>query len=111
MLNDDDAGAAKPAAWKKRVKTGWPSVRVEQVESSGVGDAAEVGALLSVRAFVSLAELTADDVHAQVLHGKIDSNNVLTGVTVQDLDLAESYDGGRYRFDGPIVLDRGGAFG
>jgi hypothetical protein len=29
---------------------------------------------------------------------------VLTDVTVQDLDLAESYDGGRYRFDGPIVL-------
>jgi len=25
--------------------------------------------------------------------------------------LAESCDGGRYRFDGPIVLDRGGAFG
>ncbi len=41
--------------------------------------------------------------HVQVLHGKIDSNDVLTGVTVQDLDLAESYDGGRYRFDGPIV--------
>ena len=32
----------------------WPSVRVEHVESSGVGDAAEVGALLSVRTFVSL---------------------------------------------------------
>ena len=78
---------------------------------SGVGDAAEVGALLSVRAFVSLGELTPDDVHVQVLHGKIDSNDVLTGVTVQDLDLAESYDGGRYRFNGPIVLDRGGAFG
>jgi glycogen phosphorylase len=111
MLNADYAGAAKLAAWKKRVKTGWPSVRVEHVESSGVGDAAEVGALLSVRAFVSLGELTPDDVHVQVLHGKIDSNDVLTDVTVQDLDLAESYDGGRYRFDGPIVLDRGGAFG
>jgi glycogen phosphorylase len=81
----------------------WPSVRVEHVEFSGVGDAAEVGALLSMRAFVSLGELTPDDVHVQVLHGKIDSNDVLTGVTVQDLDLAESYDGGRYRFDGPIV--------
>jgi starch phosphorylase len=81
----------------------WPSVRVEHVEFSGVGDAAEVGALLSVRAFVSLGELTPDDVHVQVLHGKIDSNDVLTGVTVQDLDPAESYDGGRYRFDGPIV--------
>lgn len=93
------------------MKTGWPSVRVEHVESSGVGDAAEVGALLSARAFVSLGELTPDDVHVQVLHGKIDSNDVLTDVTMQDLDLAESYDGGRYRFDGPIVLDRGGAFG
>ena len=91
MLNADYVGAAKLAAWKKRVKTGWPSVRVEHVESSGVGDAAEVGALLSVRTFVSLGELTPDDVHVQVLHGKIDSNDVLTGVTVQDLDLAESY--------------------
>jgi starch phosphorylase len=45
------------------VKTGWPGVWVEHVESSGVGDAAEVGALLSVRAFVSLGELTPDDVH------------------------------------------------
>jgi glycogen phosphorylase len=39
------------------------------------------------------------------------SADVLTDVTVQDLELAESCDGSRYRFDGPIVLDRGGAFG
>jgi hypothetical protein len=37
--------------------------------------------------------------------------DVLTGVTVQDLDLAESYDGGHYRGGGPIVPGRGGAFG
>jgi starch phosphorylase len=93
------------------VAESWPSVRVEHVESSGAGDAAEVGAPLSVRAFLSLGELTPDDVHVQVLHGKIDCNDVLTGVTVQDLELAESCVGGRHRFDGPIVLDRGGAFG
>jgi hypothetical protein len=39
------------------------------------------------------------------------SADVLADVTVQDLELAESCDGSRYRFDGPIVLDRGGAFG
>ena len=111
LLNADYAGAARLAAWKKRVKGAWPSVRVEHVESSGVGDAAEVGAVLSVRAFVSLGELTPDDVHVQVLHGKIDSNDVLTDVTVRDLVLAESYDGGRFRFDGDIELDRGGPFG
>jgi hypothetical protein len=48
------------------VAESWPSVRVEHVESSGAGVAAEVGALLSVRAFLSLGELTPDDVHVQV---------------------------------------------
>ncbi len=31
------------AAWKKKVRAGWPGVRVEHVESSGVSDAPEVG--------------------------------------------------------------------
>jgi glycogen phosphorylase len=93
------------------VKTGWPGIRAEHVDSSGVGDAAEVGALLSVRTFVCLGELIPDDVHVQVLRGKIYGNDVFTGVTVQDLDLAERYEGGRCRFGRPIVLDRGGAFG
>ena len=103
--------AAKLAAWKKRVKAAWPSVRVEHVESSGVGDAAEVGATLNVRAFVSLGDLTPDDVHVQVLHGRADSNDVLTDVTVRDLSLGDTYDGGRYLFEGEIELDRGGPFG
>jgi starch phosphorylase len=111
LLNADYAGAARLAAWKKRVRAAWPSVRVEHVESSGVGDAAEVGALLSVRAFVALGDLLPEDVHVQVLHGKIDSNDVLTDITVKDLSLAETYDGGRYRFDGDVELDRGGPFG
>src|SRR4051794_34780821 len=111
LLNSDYAGAATLAAWKKKVKAAWPSVRVEHVESSGVGDAAEVGAVLNVRAFVSLGDLTPDDVHVQVVHGRIDSNDVLTDSTLSDLVLADTYDGGRYRFDGDVELDRGGPFG
>ncbi len=111
LLNSDYAGAAKLAAWKKRVKAAWPAVKVEHVESSGVGDAAEVGAILNVRAFVSLGDLSTDDVHVQVLHGKTDSNDVLADVSVKDLALAETYEGGRFRFDGDIELDRGGPFG
>ena len=45
-LNSDYAGARDLAAWKAQVKGAWPEVRVEHVESSGVGDAAEVGATL-----------------------------------------------------------------
>jgi starch phosphorylase len=111
LLNADFAGAAKLAAWKKRVRTAWSSVRVEHVESSGVGDAAEVGAVLNVRAFVSLGELTPEDVHVQVLHGKIDSNDLLVDTEITDLAMAESYEGGRHRFDGEVVLDHSGPFG
>ena len=110
-LNSDYTGAAELAAWKKKVRAAWPNVRVEHVESSGVGDAPEVGATLSVRSFVSLGGLTPDDVHVQVVHGKIDSSDQLVDTTVEDLALAESYDGGRFRFDGDVVLDRSGAFG
>ncbi len=39
-LDADDAAAIDLAAWKKRVKDGWPDVRIEHVESSGVGELA-----------------------------------------------------------------------
>ncbi len=55
-LNSDYAGAVDLAAWKRRVLAAWPDVRVEHVESSGVNDAPEVGAVLSTRAFVALGE-------------------------------------------------------
>ena len=97
MLNADYAGAAMLAAWKKRAKTGWPSVLVEHVESSGVvGGAAEAGALLSGRTFVSLGELPPTTYSSRSCTARS-----------TDLELAESYDRGRCRFDGPIVLDRG----
>jgi hypothetical protein len=52
-------GAYRPSHYKRPGRRlgrreSWPSVRVEHVEFSGVGDAAEVGALLSVQAFLSL---------------------------------------------------------
>ena len=111
LLNSDFKGAAELAAWKKRVKAGWPAVRVEHVESSGVGDAPEVGAEMSVRAFVALGELSPEDVEVQLVHGKTSSEDVLLETTVAALHPVESYEGGRHRFDGAVTLEHGGAFG
>jgi starch phosphorylase len=110
-LNSDYRGAAELAAWKKRVRAAWPAVRVEHVEASGVGDAPEVGDTLSVRAFVALGDLTPDDVEVQLVHGVINSEDVLVETTVTPLHVEETYDGGRYRFDGEVVLERSGPFG
>ena len=41
----------------------------------------------------------------------IDGDDDLVDTQVTLLTLADSYDGGRYRFDGEVQLRRGGAFG
>jgi glycogen phosphorylase len=110
-LNSDYKGATELAAWKKGVREGWGDVRVEHVESHGVGDSPEVGSTLTVRAFVALGSLTPDDVAVEVVHGVIDGDDELVDTRITPLTLADSYDGGRYRFDGEVRLARGGSFG
>jgi glycogen phosphorylase len=110
-LNSDYKGATELASWKKQVRADWGDVRVEHVESHGVGDNPEVGSVLTVRAFVALGSLTPDDVAVEVVHGVINGEDELVDSSVTPLALADSYDGGRYRFDGEVALKRGGAFG
>jgi starch phosphorylase len=110
-LNSDYAGAAALSTWKQRVRAGWSGVRVEHVESSGVGDAPEIGTVLTVRAFVSLGDLTPDDVDVQLVHGVITSDDTLVGTSTESLSPVEGYEGGRHRFDGQVTLGRSGAFG
>src|SRR5262249_3377713 len=110
-LNADYKGASQLAAWKKGVRAGWPDVRVEHVESHGVGDNPEVGSILTVRAFAALGSLTPDDVEVEVVHGMIDGDDDLVDAMSTPLTLADTYDGGRYRFDGEVQLKRGGTFG
>jgi glycogen phosphorylase len=110
-LNDDYAGARDLAAWKQRVRSAWSGVRVEHVESSGVGDAPEVGAVMSARAFVALGDLTPADVSVQLVHGRAGADDELSDTRTSLLTLAESYEGSRHRFDGEVALDHAGAFG
>ncbi|CAN5601581.1 glycosyltransferase family 1 protein [soil metagenome] len=110
-LNSDYEGARELAAWKKQVRAGWPSVKVEHVESSGVGDAPEVGAVLTVRAFIALGTLEPDDVEVQLLHGRALADDTLRDPVTVDLSLTESYEGGRHRFDGAVELGHAGPFG
>ncbi len=110
-LNGDYAGASALAAWKKRVKTAWSGVHVEHVESSGVSESPEVGAALSVRAFVSLGELAPEDVDVQLVHGRPGRDDELVDTVATTLEEAQTYEGGRYRFDGNVALNRAGAFG
>ncbi len=110
-LNADYQGAARLAKWKQRIRAGWPAVRVEHVESQGVGDSPEVGATLTVQAYVGLGDLLPDDVDVQLVHGVVTAEDTLVNTTVESLAVVESYEGGRHRFDGSVQLERSGGFG
>jgi starch phosphorylase len=110
-LNDDYAGARDLAAWKQRVRAAWSGVRVEHVESSGVGDAPEVGAVMSARAFLALGSLTPEAVSVKQVHGRASADDEQLETKCTVLTVAESYEGGRHRFDGEVALDHAGAFG
>jgi starch phosphorylase len=110
-ISTDPEWAASLAGWKRQVRAAWPGVRVEHVESSGVADAPEVGAMISVRAFVALGELSPDDVEVQLAHGTIAHEDDIVDVVTTPMTVAESYDGGRHRYEGTVTLERTGPFG
>jgi starch phosphorylase len=111
-LNGPDfTGAKELATYKAKVLQAWPGVHVDHVESSGVSDSPQIGDTLHVRAYVSLADLSPDDVDVQVVRGMARDTDELTDVVCDSLDPVESYEGGRHQFAGDFALSRTGSFG
>ncbi|MDM8085033.1 alpha-glucan family phosphorylase [Cellulomonas cellasea] len=108
---DDFAGARELARWKERVRAGWAQVRVDHVESGGVSDVPQVGDEMHVKAYISLGELTPQDVEVQVLHGHVREDDELSTFAVSALQVAEAFEVGRYAFAGTVRLESSGSFG
>ena len=106
------SGARELAAYKAKVRAAWPSVRVEHVESSGVSDSPQVGDELTVRAYVDLGTLRADEVRVQIVYGaSSDRDDTIRRPTVVKLKHTESYEGDRHQFSGTVTLTQTGTFG
>ncbi|MGB7818902.1 MAG: alpha-glucan family phosphorylase [Ornithinibacter sp.] len=106
------AGAKDLAAYKAKARGAWGDVRVDHVESSGVGDSPQLGETLHVTAYVSLGELAPEDVDVQVVHGRTNHHgDELHDVSSESLSHAATYEHGRHQFSGDLVLRSSGAFG
>jgi starch phosphorylase len=110
-INSSFDGARDLAGFKARVREGWSQVRIDHVEAAGVSEAPEVGGGLDLRVFASLGGLDPRDVTVQVVHGRVKGEDDILDPVATPLVLAETYEGGRHRFEGHLVLDRPGAFG
>ncbi len=110
-LNGDYAAARELAVWKARVRDLWGQVSIEHVETSGIGDAPELGASMEVRVFVCLGELDPSDVDVQVVYGRVPHEEGLVDTHSESLRLAQTYEAGRHRFEGSVALTTTGPFG
>jgi glycogen phosphorylase len=105
-------GARELASWKAKVRANWPRVAVDHVETSGLGDAPEVGSTLALRVQVALGDLDPSDVDVQAVAGRVDDGDRIADATVVSLKPAGRPDiEGRWLFEGPLSLNRAGAFG
>jgi starch phosphorylase len=108
---DGHPGAKALAAWKQTVRSEWGGVRVDHVESVGVGEVAQIGETLEVRAYVSLGSLRPEDVSVQVLYGRVSEADELNSFRTAELAWAEAYEAGRHAFAGSVRLVESGPFG
>jgi starch phosphorylase len=121
LAGADGFGPARElAAWKKRVITAWPQVRIEHVESEATGSMGQhLGSALAVRVSVALGELTRDDVAVEVVYGRPDEDDqlaapayaTLTAEPVSAEPGAAADTPGVVRYSGAVPLDRPGPFG
>jgi starch phosphorylase len=108
--------ATELAAWKSRVRVGWPQVAVDHVEAleqgATSGGTAELGSTLALRVRVALGELQPEDVEVQAVAGRVDSDDAIGDAETFPLKPAGGPDlEGRWVYEGPLALDRTGPFG
>ena len=77
VVGDDFAGARTLAQYRSRVRAAWPTVRVGQVDISGLPDTPTLGSEMTIRAAVALGGLQAGDVQVQAVVGRVDHGNEL----------------------------------
>ncbi|WP_431782836.1 alpha-glucan family phosphorylase [Streptomyces chumphonensis] len=109
----EPTASAELAAWKDRVRTEWPQVRVDHVEAAGpASDSLELGGCLTLRVRVTLGGLEPGEVEVQAVTGRVDHNDTITDPATVVLKPAGRPDlGGSRLYEGELALDRTGPFG
>jgi starch phosphorylase len=94
-------------AWKERIVSGWPAVRVTSVGSGGPSRIVAGGDLV-VTADVHLGTLSPADVAVDLYFGKLRQDRTLAREGSAPMRSVEDLGGGSYRFEGAIPAREAG---
>ena len=103
--------AKELAAWITKTRNAWPQLTVEHVDSVGVSEEPQIGDTLQVSAYISLHDLTPEDVSVEVAYGRAQDGNELEDVALVELTETEDIGNRRHLFTGSILINRSGSFG
>jgi starch phosphorylase len=101
MLEANLAQAWSLCAWKERILSAWPSVRIETVTSGGESRVVAGQDLVS-SAVVHLGVLQPGDVEVDLYFGKLRQDRTLAREGTSAMRMVEDLGGGRFRFEGAI---------
>lgn len=111
MAAQQFALARELTAWKSKVRAAWPMLRVDHVESEGIGDTVNLGSPVSINAYVSLGDLAPSDVLVQVVYGRVDADDRLVTPRHAAMMQVEGFEGNRWLFRHEMELEQNGPFG
>jgi glycogen phosphorylase len=110
LLTDQAARAKSLAKWKKSVRQEWSNVRIELVEA-GQKDVVKVGDDVSLKAWVNLGGLKADEVAVQIYHGPLDATGDITQAGIITMVPREEKRGNASLFSAEIRYHSSGRHG
>jgi len=109
LLAGSCGGAKEVAAWKKRVRSNWSQVRIDEI-SGGAPDGIPVTSDVTLQARVHLGQLTPSDVLVQVYHGHIGPQGDIEAPHVTSMIL-ESQSGADCLYSGTFSCHGSGLVG
>jgi starch phosphorylase len=110
LAGDNLKRAAELAQWRKRLRQGWPQIRVEAVEADGA-DPLHVGKELEVKARINLGACSPDDVEVQLFHGLVDSLGDIPNPQTASMSHNGSHEGSTWVYLGKIPCRASGQHG
>ena len=112
LVGSDMGRARQVSAWKRKLRQGFRTVRVESVtDNLTAGSNARVGADLVVEAAVDPGTLAPEDLRVELYYGPLDEHGQLTSGQRVPMERAASPDGAHPRYSGRMPCDRSGSAG